>query len=352
MRNRARKRRLAFTLVELLVVIAIIGILVALLLPAIQAAREAARRASCTNNLKNLGVAVLTHHDVKKHFPISLGYGPDAGEAPGLEQPSVGWIVQTFPQFEEQALYDQFEQGGAFEGNYTRDRCRAPGLNRGLASNKNGISVPELMKTQLSLLQCPSDNGVRELSNNQYEFNTCPVAVTSYKGVLGDTWLGEFEGSPFHNNGTQHPSGNYDEPSTHPLNTQRDCHRDVRCEGIFFRHTFQRPVKVAKVADGTSKTFMIGEDVPAYNRHSAAYYSNGDWCSCNVPLNYGMSAPPPEVAASLDWWNWQGFRSMHPGGIHFCAADGSVRFVAESTDGTTFRAACTRDGNEAVLESL
>src|SRR5882672_9904187 len=96
--------RSAFTLVELLVVIAIIGILVALLLPAVQAAREAARRIGCTNNLKNLGLAALNHHDVQKHFPVSNGavYG---GESP-IPQIGVGWIFNMLPQLEESALYD------------------------------------------------------------------------------------------------------------------------------------------------------------------------------------------------------------------------------------------------------
>jgi prepilin-type processing-associated H-X9-DG protein len=255
---------------------------------------------------------------------------------------------------EEQPLFDQYKKGGAFEGSYyPASICRSPRPDRGLGSLKNGISVPELLKTQLSVLQCPSDPDVKQLSDKQFEFVGCEVARTSYKGVLDDTFLGEADNASFENNepGSQYRSGIYSEPSTHPLMTQYDCHRDVRCRGIFFRHTFQRPVTLAKVTDGTSKTLMIGEDVPNYNLHSTAYYSNGDWCSCNIPLNYGLNLPPDPTGAP-DWWNWQGFRSLHPGGLNFCLADGSVRFVAEQADHVTFRTSCTRDGGEAVAGSL
>src|SRR6478752_5304718 len=144
----AGARRNGFTLVELLVVIAIIGILVALVLPAIQAAREAARRSGCSNNLKNLGLAVLNHHDVMKHFPVNMGASISVNEAPGREQPGVGWILNTLPQLEEQPLFDQFRAGGAFEGNFAAGACALktdPYPNHGLNSKKNGISVPQLM---------------------------------------------------------------------------------------------------------------------------------------------------------------------------------------------------------------
>jgi prepilin-type processing-associated H-X9-DG protein len=137
-----------------------------------------------------------------------------------------------------------------------------------------------------------------------------------------------------------------------PSNTNYDCHRDLRCRGIFFRHSYRRPVKIAKVTDGTSKTLMIGEDVPDYNLHSTAYYSNGDWCSCNLPLNHGMALAPQHPPFLATWWEGQAFRSKHPGGVHFCLVDGSVRFLVENMDNTTFRTSCTRNGDETTTEGL
>jgi hypothetical protein len=109
-------------------------------------------------------------------------------------------------------------------------------------------------------------------------------------------------------------------------------------------------VKIAKVTDGTSKTFMLGEDVPEYNRHSAAFYSNGSWCSCNSPLNYGIGQDPETIADY--WYDAQGFRSKHPGGVQFCLADGSARFLSDNVDNVAYRVSCTRDGNEIVAGNL
>jgi prepilin-type N-terminal cleavage/methylation domain-containing protein/prepilin-type processing-associated H-X9-DG protein len=350
-----RTRIQGFTLVELLVVIAIIGILVALLLPAIQAAREAARRTACTNNLKNLGLAVLNHHDVNKHFPISMGYTDSNEGGPEIDQPCVGWIVNALPQLEEQALFDQFRSGGAFEGQFgggSPIACKVGLVNTGLTSRKNNIVVPILMQTQLSMLQCPSDGSVKLLNDQQFQWVGCPVALTSYKGVIDDTVLGESDGTSFTNDGP-FPSGDYDEPPPLPpasATTMHDCHRDTRCRGLFFRQSFRSPVKISSILDGTSKTVMIGEDVPEFNRHSAAFYSNGDTCSCNTPLNYGLNQDP-ETFAQVQW-EARGFRSRHPGGVHFCLADGSVRFVSDSVDNVTYRTSCTRNGGEAAVGQL
>jgi prepilin-type N-terminal cleavage/methylation domain-containing protein/prepilin-type processing-associated H-X9-DG protein len=352
-----RRRRIAllkaFTLVELLVVIAIIGILVALLLPAVQAAREAARRTSCSNNLKNLGIAALNHHDVMKHFPVSYGAAYPQ-EAPVL-QSGVGWILNTLPQLEESALYDQFKAGGAFQGRYRENSANLGAPNDGVGSTTNGISCGALMATQLNVLKCPSDSTNQRVRDDQSEWSGTLVFVTNYKGVLDDTYLGEgfpenrqAKGFANDDQGIQYISGPYQEkPPEYYLNGPHDCHNNLRCRGIFFRQSFQRPVKIGSVTDGTSHTFMIGEDLPDYNNHSTAYYGNGDWCSCNIPLNYLVTQDPESINKKF-WADQQGFRSRHPGGAHFCLVDGSVRFVVDTMDNQSYRVACSRNGNDPL----
>ncbi|MEX0818470.1 MAG: DUF1559 domain-containing protein, partial [Pirellulaceae bacterium] len=151
-----------FTLVELLVVIAIIGILVALLLPAVQAAREAARRMQCSNNLKQLGLALHNYHDTLKTFPP--GY---VSNRPGVEGSSswcrsggvqgAPWTALILPYMEQQNLHDQFNFNVPFQA--TSNQMAPPNSN---------VVIP------LDTYSCPSD--VRLGSNPLWN---------SYFGVQG-----------------------------------------------------------------------------------------------------------------------------------------------------------------------
>jgi prepilin-type N-terminal cleavage/methylation domain-containing protein/prepilin-type processing-associated H-X9-DG protein len=298
-----------FTLVELLVVIAIIALLIALLLPAVQGARESARRVSCGNKIRQLAMGVASYEAQNEQFPTSASQWPEPPYRDEQNTSGRGWICLVLPHLEQQALHDQlapFFTGRFIDG-------------RGL---KSPACLP-LMQTPLPLLACPSDPDAGKPQTTIYQWENTPVTVTSYKGVLGDTRVGG-------------------DASVHQ-GTLPDCHRTIGCNGIFYRNSFQEPVVIARVRDGASNTFLLGEAVTAHDLHAAALYANGDWASCNVPINYNPEPPRP-----WEWQNVQGFRSRHPGGAHFARADGSIQFVGDLIDYDLYRALSTKNGREPI----
>jgi prepilin-type processing-associated H-X9-DG protein len=107
------------------------------------------------------------------------------------------------------------------------------------------------------------------------------------------------------------------------------------------------------VSDGTSNTFMIGENVVFMDYHSAAYFSDGDWATASIPLNYMPANARPEnfkdqEAPALSK-AVRGFKSMHAGGAQFVMADGSVHFVQESIETVAYRGLATREGGEIAM---
>ncbi len=351
---RSRKQR-GFTLVELLVVIAIIGVLVALLLPAVQAAREAARRMSCANNLKNIGLACLNYENSSGHLPISISQWAEdvsiTGQwLPGTGNPSVndpkiggpgfsgkGWIVDILPQIEQSAMHQAIMSG------LKTDDGKKPFAAR--STRGQGMGIPEIrshLEQQLPILTCPSDPSA-VLSDQQYHWPNLQIATTNYKGCIGDSAVtdgnhkGDLNASQF----TGFPD----------FGSGPDCHNTAECNGLLFRNSSVIPVTLKSITDGQSNTIMVGESVVEQDFHSAAFFADGDWASCGIPLNFFRLGWPPEDIKAIDWFDMRGFKSLHPGGAQFVMADGSVHFVNESIDGRVYRGLATRAGEEVVTLS-
>ncbi|MDR1479649.1 MAG: DUF1559 domain-containing protein [Planctomycetaceae bacterium] len=152
-------KKFAFTLVELLVVIAIIGVLIALLLPAIQAAREAARRSSCTNNLKQIGLAIHNFNDTQKYLPPCAVFA---------WRPSI--FALLYPYMEQQGLYEKLESDGVFT---TPTLCNHTWFFNLSADYKNGFG-------SVNVYRCPSGNGGQKIKPGQTDSVLAQGPVTDY----------------------------------------------------------------------------------------------------------------------------------------------------------------------------
>ncbi len=303
-------RRRGFTLIELLVVIAIIAILIGLLLPAVQKVREAAARMSCQNNLKQLALGVHNYHDQMNRFP----YNGDPATTTGWSDPPWNtrmwsWLARMLPQIEQDNRFRQMGLGNSPEAT--------------LGEAASWLGAPTIR-----VFRCPSDTTQDVMTNRANFPSGTPIGVTSYKGVCGSNWAW----------------GNFALVSDPIMGTDGLDNGN----GIFFRRDHIRRLTMTMILDGTSNTFMIGEDIGELNTHNGWSYSNHATGTCAIPLNNALRPGQPGFNNPGDWQNVYSFRSRHTGGANFAMADGSVRFVSETIDIGVYRALATRAGGEAV----
>jgi prepilin-type N-terminal cleavage/methylation domain-containing protein len=308
--------RRAFTLIELLVVIAIIAILIGLLLPAVQKVREAAARSSCQNNLKQLALACHNYHDANGTLPYDNS--PEAGNSAtwGMGGSNWSWIAHALPYLEQGGLYNQIASIGG--GN----------IDLVTLSQAQGSPNGNLIGTSIKTLFCPSDNAdsSANLRTNRADLSG-QIGLTNYKGVSGANWAWTFTIA-----GTGRTNG--------------DTNGLADGDGIFFRGDGNKRTKLTDIKDGTSNTFMVGEDIPRLNQWCSWPYSNNAVGTCAVPPNYQM--PPAMPASPGNWPTTYSFRSNHTSGLQFAYADATVHFVSTSIDLPTYRFAGTINGSEVV----
>lgn len=380
---RPSSSRRAFTLVELLVVIAIIGILIALLLPAVQAAREAARRSTCTNNLKQLGLALNSYHDVYQRCPIGQGdWNSDFNSGNGQPDnlPARGSpMVGLLPYMEQQALYSQMNF--SIEGNPNWN-VGAGGIIPNIADQVSTMSHPgglpyKISAARVPALVCPSDTktsptlgwdnnsglvqGTRFLSNyapslgSQAQNPSGPnistlVGVSPYTPTVGGWQQTQIPlGSWFGTGGRQQGWGYSDQDAAQ--------NNSGMFATVFWSARFQ------DASDGTSNVISFGEYRPWCSTHNVerdgfwganSYWPGSTAAPINMPTCYQepgwqqmyalgfMGAGGGSTAGAGD-----GFKSAHPSGALFVMVDGSVHFLVETINYEIYqRLGDRRDGHD------
>ena len=320
-RLKTRRSRSGFTLVELLVVIAIIGILVGLLLPAVQAAREAARRMSCSNNLKQIGLALHVYNDAHRKFPPGyLGIPPngqcDAINSLPARAQGWGWGTFILPQLEQGSLYNSLNPG---------PKQIVCGIPTGAAASPN-VGNATLQKTKISAYVCPSAPDA-DLNFTRQPATGVPgtQAKSNYVGVSGLDFSG-----------------------VHVATGRKGMFGD----GLIYIASMK------DVSDGTSNTLIIGEkyrrDVDTnLQTFSPGEYTGGIWLGVapdTFPAGTVMQLGLPPSSFAINGASINAIASKHTGGAQFALTDGSVRFISQNADQKTIADMGTNNDGEVVSQ--
>src|SRR4051812_11538647 len=336
--SRRKNPRSAFTLIELLVVIAIIAVLIALLLPAVQAAREAARRSQCTNNLKQIGLAMHNYQSTNNSLPQGT-----KGCCWGT------WLVPVLPFVEQQAMFNCWNA-------YGNNAVSGP-LNDNF--RYAGICNTTVTTSRINAYSCPSDpnaqatsnimGGDKKITSHNYVANF--GNTTHQQGSLTiNSVTFTFQGAPF---------GDVGSPNSDQA-------------GASGAGSVNRNVDFAGIPDGLSNTMMVSEvlvgqssannDLRGFSwwAYGASFTgqlppnsTKPDWMQsagyCNYPgvANPGIPSNPPCMAGTNSLV-FTAARSKHPGGVNMTFCDGSVKFVKNTVNQITYMALSSARGGEVV----
>jgi prepilin-type N-terminal cleavage/methylation domain-containing protein/prepilin-type processing-associated H-X9-DG protein len=323
----------AFTLVELLIVIAIVGVLMGLILSAVQAARESSRRMSCQNNLKNISLACLSYESARGNLP------PGSTINKVRKRNGLSWHVGLLSYLENDTLQSEIKR--QIEDFRRTDPARQP---------PNIFYLKRVNEVHIPIYGCPSDDEVVDNRNGQ------GLAGSSYAGVAGSA------------------ASRGDEERF--VGDESGLCGVVNFDGVFYPGSRTR---LRQIQDGTSTTLLVGERWYQLRAWTAGAYwpppaANSNLAdspvpdSCmsalkNVDSQIPLIAPLATVgyyrghedddrpgAAPADrkivGFNNLPFGSFHPGGANVCLVDGSVHFLDDSIDPVVFVALASRDGAE------
>ncbi|MDR1477557.1 MAG: DUF1559 domain-containing protein [Planctomycetaceae bacterium] len=324
------KPYLGFTLVELLVVIAIIGILIALLLPAVQAAREAARRMSCSNNMKQLGIALHNHHDSTKVFP----YAARAIVKPSGNLPTDrSWVVALFPFMEQQPLFSLLTFGDSVSFDPMQ-------VSTGNVVTLNGIIIADLF--------CPSNSRDKTANYNNFKHQ-----AINYVGIAGT----DVDPANITAASAQRYDGTFGHNACNGVIIPKDTRSGTSMIAL-------QDIDFARISDGASNTVAISEQSKkVYNNttlieagtsgHRGGGWQGG-WNDSGNPyirnvttIRWTINAVCPNTTGCNATHNGNTIiTSGHTGGVNFAVMDGSVRFITETINlnNVLIRLAAREDG--------